>query len=76
MTQTQHSPVYKAAEQIMSLFDDDIFSNEKEIAEIIERITHHSEMLAFIEKVAEGDLANFVPDIQREAFALIKKVRG
>ncbi len=44
-------------------------------AEFIVRACNcHDDMLAFIEKVAEMDLANFVPDIQAEAVALIKKL--
>ena len=55
------------------------YLNENEIIEniskAIEYHTHVAEMLAFIEKVAEMDLANFVPDIQAEAQKLIKKAR-
>ena len=50
------------------------------IAEIIESNTHTSEMLAFIDKVAEDnrrgiDACCRILDLQAEAVALIKKVR-
>ena len=43
---------------------------------IVRACNSYEDMLAFIEKVEKCDLANFIPDIQAEAFALIMKVRG
>jgi len=57
------------------------------VTKIIDEETHAAEMLAFIEKVAEWDYKVYrsnvtgfnvepIEQAQREAFALIKKVRG
>ncbi len=89
MTQTQHTPAYRAAEQIQKLLDDDIFSNTIEIANIIDEETHVADMLAFIEEVAGCEfglnvvrIGNIIENIhsafqrmQKEAFELLKKVR-
>lgn len=81
MTQTHSTGALRASYKLKQygICDPIIFND---IARIIDRETHASEMLAFIEKVAafsfEGNknLYDKVTQAQAEAFRLLKKVRG